>query len=382
MLSLIVLSLANVPSALSILHFGVAVQDSDVVAVVRFRSYLGKEVTSVYSMDGKPVEGVAPVPKHKIRFELVLGCSSSSPNTFDYVVPVGQPPYAAPWSGSQISWGPGDVGLIFCSRVGADGRWPMSDDTYIPVDPGIFLNSMGFQDMQKKLPDIMYSIEGSTAVQRLISVFAQAYASNPDGNLSYLQDMRRLLPSWTTNKDGSVRLTEDGFKDSNVFAFFQDKVYPRLLRAAGDDPVKRLRAEWYSCCAGNPAKFGQYKSMLDDLEQTYSKPDDPFVVPGLAVPPEFDTREYWISKTRSRLASVRRLALGTNRVKTSRENIQRVLEMLDDPSWQVVNAAIEWLRHMKFDHHDLYKDAPNIEVDNARKLIKNKSQVVEYWTGR
>lgn len=369
----------------------VLIQNADYVAISRVISFEGRGTTAWCDENGNTNPDVEPETLYTTRFkcDTVLNLGTHAPNTTLIVEITGlkpnpiwtRDPPERPWG-----WNYGDIGFVFAFAPKGQHRlidaYAISERLrYIRLAPDEAFGMWIYQ-LPVKLPNANYVREGSTNVRRVMSVFAQAYNLNPKENRNYYWKLYELIPDWHRDRTtGKLVIDEPGFTDPDIIAFMQDKIVVRLTSGAGDDPVNKLWALSFACSAGNPDREIEYRQRLEELEERYDKPDEQGLIPGIPFRYNDPGREYWLEKLRSRLSTVRRFAVFG--LSTERQNIQPIVQLFErETSWEVIKACADWLRSMKTDNYKLFSDAPFPSVDLYRKVVDNRSELIEYWSSK
>lgn len=356
------------------------IQNFDLVCVARVEAFLGETVTHMFTTDGKEMEDPLWYLQ-RYRLVTLLNCTENGSNDFTYVVPSTtklnpELPVGFPGQGDIH---PGDTCIVFGTLPGSDGYWIYEDRKLaLGAHEYCYLGSDSYRRVP--VPTLNYVLEGSTPNQRLMSVFSQVYASDPNRYREFLYHMMSPAPSWVEEKDGSIRFTIEGFRDANIFNFFREKIEPRLIRAAGNDRLRQLWVTYFRAQAANPSLKGEYFAKLDELERTYPNPNEQGLVPGV-LRPKPETREFWLQKIRSRLSTVRKFSLFGLEMK--RYNLEPVIEVLKtEESWEVLGALKTFFQGVKDSETPPYRDAPSWKLDQKTKTLTNRAEIIEYWSTR
>lgn len=362
------------------------IQNADIVAIVSFESYIGKTLSTW--LNGKGESSDTPVGLYRFQLRTIVDLSDSAPPSFVFVIPTDPSgsPSGPEWGATNLDWAVREQGLVYGFRakppsnlIPSDGDPDaLSNWSFSKIEPAEYGNAGWTRFI--RTPEQNYVREGSTPNQRLMSVFSQVYASDPNRYREFLYHMMSPAPSWVEEMDGSIRFTIEGFRDANIFNFFREKIEPRLIRAAGNDPLRQLWVTYFRAQAANPSLKGEYFTKLDELERTYPNPNEQGLVPGV-LRPKPETREFWLQKIRSRLSTVRKFSLFGLEMK--RYNLEPVIEVLrTEESWEVLQALQTFFQGVKDSETPPYRDAPSWKLDQKTKTLTNRSEIIEYWSTR
>ena len=252
----------------------------------------------------------------------------------------------------------GDSSHTVRSFHGGDFRFRLESEAQL---------ALGSTHDDPSLPELQFSLVGSTKVERCAWVLAKSFEATKDVQfVKYISDIR---PAWRSVNGEWVVLNkeQDG---PTFFTFYKETIEPILLRVSANDDLSTLHVLTCSVVIGREDRRSQLRSLIAKIDQ--ETPDRDAKVPiNLGIFAQ--EPDYLRQLFNSRLTSVKCAAIDAFEVRPERRDF--VIHVLGDASERVRFHAIRWLYQLK---------EPRAPQPNwgANETVENEAEVIAYWRGR